>query len=141
MANEYKIPNGLIVVGDTSGSTVLDIQGTEGQLFSITDDLSRDIFSVSDISGVPIINVNSDGTTTFSDLLESDSLSVVVEEDGILAKNSLTLADLGYTGTTDANTYILPVASTTLGGVKSGSDITVDGSGNVTLNIIDGGEI
>ena len=58
-----------------------------------------------------------------------------------LSTRELTLANLGYTGTTDANTYVLPVASTTLGGVKSGSDITVDGSGNVTLNIIDGGEI
>jgi len=48
-----------------SGSTVLDIQGSQGQLFSITDDLSGDLFSVSDISGVPIFNVNASGTSTF----------------------------------------------------------------------------
>jgi hypothetical protein len=45
--------------------TVLDVQGTQGQLFSVTDDLSGDIFSVADISGVPILNVNSDGTSYF----------------------------------------------------------------------------
>ena len=45
--------------------TVLDVQGTQGQLFSVTDDLSGDIFSVADISGVPIMNVNSDGTSYF----------------------------------------------------------------------------
>jgi hypothetical protein len=44
------------------------------------------------------------------------------------------LANLGYTGDTDANNYSLPVASTTLGGIKSGTDITVDSSGNVSVN-------
>jgi hypothetical protein len=44
-----------------SGSVVLDIQGSQGQLFSITDDLTGDIFSVADISGIPIFNVNGTG--------------------------------------------------------------------------------
>lgn len=35
---------------------------------------------------------------------------------------------------TNANNYSLPVASTTLGGVKSGTDITVDKNGNVSVN-------
>ena len=67
MANEFKVRKGLIVEG--SGSAVLDIQGTQGQLFSVTDDLTGDIFSVSDISGVPILNVNADGTTTIDGTL------------------------------------------------------------------------
>ncbi len=33
-----------------------------------------------------------------------------------------------------ANAYVLPVAGGSLGGVKSGADITVDGSGNVSIN-------
>ena len=63
MANEFKVKHGLLVEG--SGSVVLDIQGSQGQLFSITDDLTGDLFSVSDISGVPIFNVNASGTTSF----------------------------------------------------------------------------
>ena len=51
----------LQVVG--SGGTVLDIQGSQGQLFSVTDDLTGDLFTVSDISGVPILNVNASGET------------------------------------------------------------------------------
>ena len=43
------------------GGTVLDIQGSLGQLFSVTNSLTGDLFSVSDISGVPILNVNSSG--------------------------------------------------------------------------------
>ena len=62
MANEFKVKKGLIVHG--SGSTVLDIQGSQGQLFSITDDLTGTLFAVSDISGVPIFDVNADGTST-----------------------------------------------------------------------------
>ena len=50
-----------------SGSTVLDIQGSQGQLFSITDDLTGDLFTVSDISGVSIFNVNASGTSYFDD--------------------------------------------------------------------------
>lgn len=34
----------------------------------------------------------------------------------------------------NANNYTLPVAGTSLGGVKSGTDITVDASGNVSVN-------
>ena len=40
-----------------SGSTVVDIQGSQGQLFSITDSLSGSLFSVNDISGLPILEV------------------------------------------------------------------------------------
>ena len=57
MANEFKIKKGLIVQG--SGSTILDIQGSQGQLFSVTDELSGSLFSVNDISGLPILQVSS----------------------------------------------------------------------------------
>ena len=67
MANEFKIKKGLIVTG-ASGGTVVDIQGSQGQLFSVTDDLSGSIFAVSDISGVPILDVNSSGFVTVDGL-------------------------------------------------------------------------
>ena len=40
-----------------SGSTVLDIQGSQGQLFSVTDSLTGSLMSVNDISGLPILEV------------------------------------------------------------------------------------
>jgi hypothetical protein len=43
-----------------SGSTVLDIQGSQGQLFSVTDALSGSLMSVNDVSGLPILEVFSD---------------------------------------------------------------------------------
>ena len=58
MANEFKVKKGLIING--SGSTLLDVQGAHGQLFSVTDSLSGSLFGVSDISGIPIFEVFSD---------------------------------------------------------------------------------
>jgi len=60
MANEFIVRKGLIVNG--SGSTLLDVQGSQGQLFSITDSLSGSLFAVSDISGIPVLEAFSDDT-------------------------------------------------------------------------------
>jgi hypothetical protein len=57
--------DGNIGIGTTTPNAKLDIQGTQGQLFSVTDDLSGEIFAVSDISGVPIMTVNSSGVSYF----------------------------------------------------------------------------
>jgi hypothetical protein len=38
-----------------SGSTVLDVQGSSGQLFSVTDSLSGSLFSVNTVAGLPVI--------------------------------------------------------------------------------------
>jgi hypothetical protein len=81
MANEFKVKKGLIVDGT---NTVLDIQGTQGQLFSVTDSLTGDLFSVSDISGVPILNVNSSGLVTIDgnlNLGDSDKMQFGASQD------------------------------------------------------------
>ena len=52
-------------IGTTTPNAKLDVQGTQGQLFSVTDDLSGEIFAVADISGVPIMTVNSSGVSYF----------------------------------------------------------------------------
>ena len=61
------LPSGNVGIGTTSpnaklevygsGSTVLDIQGSQGQLFSVTDSLTGSLMSVNDISGLPILEV------------------------------------------------------------------------------------
>lgn len=47
----------------TSNGT-LSIEGSAGQLFSVTNDLSGTIFSVNDISGIPAMDVNANGRIT-----------------------------------------------------------------------------
>jgi len=50
----------LTVYGSGSAQPVLTIQGSQGELFSVTDSLSGSLFSVNDISGLPILEVFSD---------------------------------------------------------------------------------
>ena len=50
------------VQGSTAGGTLLNILGTSGQLFTVTDGLSGSLFSVNTISGLPLMEVFSDET-------------------------------------------------------------------------------
>ena len=45
-----------------SGSTALDIQGSSGQLFAVTDSLTGSLFSVNTAAGLPTIEAFSDNT-------------------------------------------------------------------------------
>lgn len=45
----------------------LSYSGSAGQLFSISDDMTGVIFSVNDISGIPSIEVNADGTVSLAE--------------------------------------------------------------------------
>ena len=53
----------LKVIGSGSQQPIFTVLGSQGELFSITDSLSGSLFSVNDISGLPILEVFSDNTT------------------------------------------------------------------------------
>jgi hypothetical protein len=52
----------LIGAQSTTTGTRFEVVGTSGQLFSIVDSLTGTIFSVNDVSGIPSIEVDDDGT-------------------------------------------------------------------------------
>ena len=90
MANKFlngiEVSSSAVVDGGSlsTGSTILDIQGSQGQLFSVTNSLVGDLFSVSDISGVPILNVNSSGLVTIDgnlNLGDSDKIQLGASQD------------------------------------------------------------
>jgi hypothetical protein len=57
----------LTVIGSGSTQPIFTVQGSQGELFSINDSLSGSLFSVNDISGLPILEVFSDSTTLIGD--------------------------------------------------------------------------
>ena len=59
----------LTVVGSGSTQPIFTVQGSQGELFSVTDSLSGSLFSVNDISGLPILEVFSDSTTNMGNYL------------------------------------------------------------------------
>jgi hypothetical protein len=99
----------LHVLGNTS-STVFKVDGTSGELFSISDSLTGSLFSVNDISGLPILEVFSDNTTTIGDyqspaLITTKRTSVVSGTNSIysFATASYTGAFVDYTATSGSN--------------------------------------
>jgi hypothetical protein len=52
--------NVLTIIGSGSTDPLFTVQGSAGELFSITDNLTGTLFAVNDISGLPILEVNSD---------------------------------------------------------------------------------
>ena len=102
--NIYNLNSGNVGIGTSTPLAKLDIQGTQGQLFSVTDDLSGSIFAVSDISGVPIFDVNSSGVSYFDgDVgIGTTSPSAKLEVNGQTVINSTGLTE-GFQWFNDAN--------------------------------------
>lgn len=59
----------LTVVGSGSSTTppLFKVQGSSGELFSVSDSLTGSLFSVNDISGLPVLEVFSDNTILMGD--------------------------------------------------------------------------
>jgi hypothetical protein len=54
--------NVLTIIGSGNTEPLFTVQGSSGELFSITDDLTGSLFAVNDISGLPILEVFDDDT-------------------------------------------------------------------------------
>ena len=102
----------LVATSTVSGSTVLDIQGTQGQLFSITDDLTGDLFSVSDSSGVPIFNVNANGTVSI-DTLGLLTVGGSITGTSFVKSGGTSSQFLKADGSVDSTTYLSSLPSHT----------------------------
>ena len=54
--------NVLTIVGSGATTPIFTIQGSSGELFSVSDSLIGSLFSVNDISGLPVLEAFSDNT-------------------------------------------------------------------------------
>ena len=132
MANEFKVKKGLIVQGSGSvgDNTILDVQGNQGQLFSITDSLSGSLFSVGDISGVPILEVFSNEIIKIGTF---GSEGLIVNGSNVTASGNISAS-----GTITANAFvgdgsgITGLSTGTVTGVTSGNGGTIVMGGTST---------
>ena len=146
--------NSFLIEG--SGSKVLEIKGTQGQLFSVTDELSGSLFSVNTISGTPVIEAFSDnkvtlgsfaqpliitgsanGGTSISGSNNSTASFGMILVNGTDVSSSLGSGggggggsgDVSVSGTPSNNQVAIWTNSTT---IEGDSDLTFDGS-NLTV--------
>ena len=121
MANEFKVRKGLIVQG--SGSAILDIFGSQGQLFSVTDSLSGSLFSVNDISGIPIMEVFSDNTIKLGTYNQE---AIIISGSRTGMGTALPQAELHISGANNDSLFRIQSPA-------SSSIVFVSGSGNVGI--------
>jgi hypothetical protein len=124
MANEFKVRKGLIVQG--SGSAILDIFGSQGQLFSVTDSLSGSLFSVNDISGIPIMEVFSDNTIKLGTYNQE---AIIISGSRTGMGTALPQAELHISGANNDSLFRIQSPA-------SSSIIFVSGSGNVGVGTL-----
>ena len=67
------------IYGSGSTTPIFRVEGSAGELFSITDSLIGELFSVNNISGLPILTVNSDNTILWGDNT-SPSLNTTIKK-------------------------------------------------------------
>jgi hypothetical protein len=101
--------------GNTSGSTMLNVVGSQGQLFSVVDTLTGSLMSVNDITGLPILEVFSDDRVVMGEY-GANALIVSGRSTGF-----------GVTPT-DSNYRIISSGST----LFSGGTMVVKGSGTTS---------
>lgn len=111
--------NQLTAIGSGSTFAIAQVFGSQGNLLSVTDSMSGSIFTISDISGYPILDITSDYYTgsIFLPTLLSQSQQNVVAYDSQSGR-------LYY------------MATSSMGGGGSGTGFPFTGSAGITGSII-----
>jgi hypothetical protein len=135
------VPIRMKVLDDSFGT--LSWEGSAGQLFSINNNLtSGSIFSVNDVSGIPSIDVNADGTVTLAPYGGNVGI-------GVTAPNTLlhvggTASASGFSASTvvatngfqvGAGSFNAQTAGYTLAASDNGKIITINSASAVTITV------
>ena len=111
----------IIGSGNSTSQPIFTVQGSSGELFSVSDSLSGSLFSVNDISGLPIIEVFSDNTVLIGDYL-APSLNTTVKKTLTAGTNTIySLPTSAYTGAFFEYTVISSGAT----GARAGSLMSI----------------
>ena len=128
-------------VSNPTGVDRFTVDGANGRLFSVTDNLSGSLFSVNDIAGLPIIEAFDDNTVI---------MGAFNRNDFVLTGNSLGLGGIPNTGTTKlfvsgnvnvsgnvtANNLVFNTGAQTISGLKTFSNGIVSSVGITGTNLV-----
>ena len=84
--------------GNSTSNPLFKVEGSSGELFSITDTLEGSLFSVNDISGLPILDVNSDSTIEMGSITAPSLFTTVLTTATGGTENIYSLPTSAYTG-------------------------------------------
>jgi hypothetical protein len=107
--------------GNSTTSPLFTVQGSSGELFSVNDSLVGSLFSVNDISGLPILEVFSDNTTLMGSYL-APSLNTTTKVTLTAGTNTVySIPTSAYTGAFIDYTLV----STGTTGARAGNIMTI----------------
>ena len=136
-------PGSTLEINVGTATSAFDIQGSAGQLFSVTNNLtSGSIFSVNDVSGIPSIDVDADGTVQLAPFGTTEMVGIGTTNP---TSKLHVVGDARVTGVITATTFsgsgasLTAVDAATLDGVDSTSFLRSDAadvktSGNLRFN-------
>ena len=107
--------------GNSTTSPIFSVQGSSGELFSINDSLVGSLFSVNDISGLPIMEVFSDNTTLWGSY-QAPSLNTTTRTSLTAGTNTIySIPTSAYTGAF----YEYTLISTGTTGARAGQIMSI----------------
>ena len=127
--------NTLTVIGSGGTQPLFTVQGSSGELFSITDDLTGSLFAVNDISGLPILEVFDDDTVLMGNY-QAPSLNTTVKLNpgtGLSTVYSLPMS--AYTGA------FFDYTVTNTGGARAGNIMSIFSGNTVNFTEVTTNEI
>jgi hypothetical protein len=107
--------------GNSTTSPLFTVQGSSGELFSVNDSLVGSLFSVNDISGLPIVEVFSDNTTLWGSY-QAPSLNTTTRTSLTAGTNTIySIPTSAYTGAF----YEYTLISTGTTGARAGQIMSI----------------
>ena len=107
--------------GNSTTSPLFSVQGSSGELFSVNDTLVGSLFSVNDISGLPIMEVFSDNTTLWGSY-QAPSLNTTTRVSLTAGTNTIySIPTSAYTGAF----YEYTLISTGTTGARAGQIMSI----------------
>jgi len=109
----------------------LSFEGSAGQLFSITNDLTGTIFSVNDVSGIPSIEVIDDGTVSIAEFNGNVLIGTATDNGTDKLQINGDVSATTFKGALVGNA----TTATTLQTARTINGTSFNGSANITTNI------